>query len=54
MFKETGAELPFATKVLVFISDALQQYGVFILGAVHRPRLYAHPHHPHSAGQESL
>lgn len=30
MFAESGAELPFTTKVLIFISDSLQNYGIYI------------------------
>lgn len=31
MFAESGAELPFLTKCLIFISNALQNYGLYLL-----------------------
>lgn len=34
MFADSGAELPFATRVLIFISDALQAYGFYIFAAL--------------------
>lgn len=32
MFAESGAELPVATRALIFISESLQNYGLYLLG----------------------
>jgi len=31
IFRETGTELPTTTKIIIFISDTLQNYGIFVL-----------------------